>query len=421
MICNQQEEKTAAQIKDIFKLILPKGKSERVVFFTSFFFYIWYTLFFLYQTGVIDAPTMIYDLYYGFDNLLYFHSGGNSGCDSHPLLRFFLYPFLLFSDLLGGITYKAKGIIWMILCVSLVSSANVYVFRYLRQIIKIKLHQAVLLTSFFACFSTNLVLAFTTETYTISQSILLLFVLFFSFAIINDRKINIGTFVFASILTGGTTITNYAKIAVMYFFTNRKLRFKILAIGIMGIIMLGIMLVSMKTGDVSYKHRMGWRLVFTDPLRNQYDFITMVTDFLVGSGLLFAQSVVDIHNRLIQGPYTGYWQYAWLIVLFSGVILSTILNIKNKLFLLLAGTLGVDIFIHIVMKYNLPEGFIFGGHWVFMMPLILGWLYHKITPKQQTALTAVVAILFVPMIINNAYYLYDIFLKLQELYPPISA
>lgn len=421
MICNSQQEKTITQIKDIFKLVPPKGKGERIVFFSSFFFYIWYTMFFLYKTNVIDAPTLIYDLYYSFDNLLYFHTGGNAGCDSHPLLRFFLYPILLFSNLLGSISYKAKGIFWMILCVSLVSSANVYVFRYLRQIIKIKLHQAILLTSFFACFSTNLVLAFTTETYTISQFILLIFVLFFSFAIINERRINTGTFIFASLLTGGTTITNYAKIAIMYFCTNRKLLYKILAIGIMGIIMLGIMLVSMKTGDISYKHRMGWRMEFTGSIKDQYNYITMVTDFLVGAGLLFAQPVVDMYNQLAQGPYTGYWQYGWLIVLFSGIILSTILNIKNKLFLLLIGTLSVDIFIHIIMKYNLREGFIFGGHWVFMVPLILGWLYHKLPPKQQTALTAVVAILFVPMIVNNAYYLSYIFLKLQELFPPISA
>ena len=42
--------------------------------------------------------------------------------------------------------------------------------------------------------------------------------------------------------------------------------------------------------------------------------------------------------------------------------------------------LAVDVAVHLVGGYGLDEAVIFGGHWIFLVPMALGWLY-RVLPK----------------------------------------
>ena len=63
----------------------------------------------------------------------------------------------------------------------------------------------------------------------------------------------------------------------------------------------------------------------------------------------------------------------------------------------------MDIIIHCVLKFGLNVAYIYGGHFVFVYPLFLGWLFHSYQkqPKILNFLVSVVLILCVYLAANN--------------------
>ena len=79
---------------------------------------------------------------------------------------------------------------------------------------------------------------------------------------------------------------------------------------------------------------------------------------------------------------------------------------------------AVDLFITGVLKYGISEGFIFGGHWVFIIPMLLGWMYQGLKNNRQKTIFDVVMIgMFVSLLIINAYRLSQIFDFALKYYP----
>ena len=57
------------------------------------------------------------------------------------------------------------------------------------------------------------------------------------------------------------------------------------------------------------------------------------------------------------------------------VAASALLNLKNKYVQLLLMYLSIDFVIHFIIRYGMNEAILFGGHWMFAIPILLGWLY----------------------------------------------
>lgn len=62
---------------------------------------------------------------------------------------------------------------------------------------------------------------------------------------------------------------------------------------------------------------------------------------------------------------------------------------------------GFDIFLHVIIGFGSGEAFLYGGHWVFLVPLFIGWLHKSITEKEKKILLYVISFLFLSLIINN--------------------
>ena len=117
------------------------------------------------------------DIYFSYDNPLILKLG-RTQISGHPLLMLFYYPFVLIGNGLAYlVTFKAKTLLFVLLSSSMISMSSVYIFRYLREIIEIKRSVAYLITLFFAFFSTNLLLSFTPESFTLS-AIFLAFIMY---------------------------------------------------------------------------------------------------------------------------------------------------------------------------------------------------------------------------------------------------
>lgn len=374
---------------------------------------------FLFKTGLIDDKLMRLDLYFSFDHALYFHRPGNEGCDSHPLLRYFMAPVFWISEFFKLISYKAKGAFLVTFYTSVVALANVYVFRYLKNILVIKGYPLYLFTALFGCFSTNMILCFTPETYPISQLLLLLSLYFFTIMFIRGEKITVETFSIMSILVGGTTITNYVKIAALYLFTPRKWKTKIIHIFFLGFVMSCITYLSVKSGGYSFMQRVMWRSNFRKTIEGVYEYISAVINDFFGYSLLFPDIVPNDSSQIIFGGYNSFWQFLWIAILACILVVSVLLNFRKSVFQLLLAVIGVDFLIHVVLKYNLLEGFIFGGHWIYAIPLILGWLYSSVNLQKQKIISVIVSILLIVMLINNVIKARSLFDLASSMFPPV--
>ena len=78
----------------------------------------------------------------------------------------------------------------------------------------------------------------------------------------------------------------------------------------------------------------------------------------------------------------------------------------------------VDIVIHCVLKFGLHTSYIYGGHFVFVIPLLIGWLFfaYKNAPKTLSFLYVSVGVLSVFLIMNNLFRMNEFFLFLDQFY-----
>ncbi|MDR0413170.1 MAG: DUF6080 domain-containing protein, partial [Dysgonamonadaceae bacterium] len=97
---------------------------------------------------------------------------------------------------------------------------------------------------------------------------------------------------------------------------------------------------------------------------------------------------------LRPGNYTGFLPYFLTFPLLFLFVLSFILNRKQVLVKLIIFYASVDKLIHFVLRYGLNEAILFGGHWLFLVPISLGWLYRWISKRNVSSLVLDVYIIF---------------------------
>ena len=61
---------------------------------------------------------------------------------------------------------------------------------------------------------------------------------------------------------------------------------------------------------------------------------------------------------------------------------------KNRLFLILTSCFAVDLFYLFVLKIGTNESFIHGGHFIYLIPLFIGWLYTSLSEKLKIILSS---------------------------------
>ena len=129
--------------------------------------------------------------------------------------------------------------------------------------------------------------------------------------------------------------------------------------------------------------------------------------------MIFSSFVVrDYHNKkgfhynaIFMDVFTSVIPYIFVVAVLILVFWSYFKNFKNKFVQILMLSFFVDIIIHCVLKFGLHTSYIYGGHFVFVVPMMLGWLFfgYKNSPKMLSFLTVFVGILFVFLIANNVY------------------
>lgn len=420
------------EVKDIVKLFYPNNKQEWILISFLFAFYLSFGLVLALDTYLLDYKDKITDFHFSFDSLSFFLMDGED-LVSHPLIRVITRPIAYLSGIIAGFFgyAKIKTILVLLFTVYCVSMSGILVFRFLKKQVELNTVLSILLTVMYASFFTCFILSFTYESFTISVLFLMAMTYFYASSIKNDTKTNFGADLFFTLMAGGITTTNFAKGVACVFFTKGDLKSRVLRMSILSILFLlicfGIYSIFIQNADSQYNNVLGKYSTYSNAAMGISDYLMRIIDTFLIMPILSLDLVVIDHyieplKRIIHTFDTNWendwWRYSFAIVFYGLLLLGVVKNYKNKIVLMLVAIFAVDICIHILLRFGLSEGFfLYGGHWIFIFPLLLGFLYKAINNKYQKLLFGTYIVLAIVLFVGNISAIYKFVNLAIECFP----
>ncbi|WP_317174678.1 DUF6080 domain-containing protein [Chryseobacterium antibioticum] len=415
---------------NLLKQVFPSTYTELAVF-----------LFFLTCYGILGSYIALHyriifdsripwDAYFSFDNKAIVMTGGSF--ERHPLAYYFFNWVREFSLLISGgkmdTTFRLT-LAW--LSNTAISLCMVQIFKYLKNITGLPLTISLLIILFFGAFSTNIILSFTPENFTYTLLLLSIYNYYAAVKIKRDEKMPGSALTLAGITIGGLTITNLVKVFIPVLFEKDLFRswkkfgnavFRV-ALTMVCFVFLYLLRIDFKYENIFSKTNQQYEK-FSN-VESIPDWDMMLSYFFGGSVLFPSFMTTDKHNMkgfdfkgLLMEPYSSSFCYAFIIGLLALILWSYFKNFKNKLMQILAISFLIDIVIHCIMRFGLHTSYIYGGHFVFVYPLLLGWLFNSYRSHQKTLsfLMATMVILLAFLLANNLFRMSDFFQFLETYY-----
>lgn len=415
--------KSLNKILSFLKIIFPSTKTEILIFLFFVILYGANAWFIAENFRIVYDDRIPWDAYFSFDNRAIIQTGG--GFERHPLSNYFFNNVRDFALWLSGNRYNAVFRLVLALFSTLtVALANVQIFKYLNNIIGIPLKISFVILAFYGLFVTNILLSFTPETYTYTLLVLSVFNYYSAIKIRSEKPISFGATVLGSVVVGGLTITNIVKVYIPFLFEKDIFRsWKKMGLAISKIIVSAgvFMLLFLLRLDFNFQN-------FFNKTGEQYDKFSqpkvtplwdMISSWFFGGNILFPGFVIrDYHNKqdffykaLFMDVYTSAASYIFVGLVLGLIIWSIVNNYKNKLIWILVISFSVDILIHCVLKFGLHTSYIYGGHFVFVYPLLIGWLFYSLKDKQN-----LVSLVYGLLLILTVYLGFNNIFRLEEFY-----
>ncbi len=419
-----------SKLAAFLKLVFPCTAPEVVLFFVFLVAYGTLGSVISVNYRIIFDNRIPWDAYFSFDNRAIVMTGG--GFERHPLANYFFDLVRNTGKQLSGGQYNSDFRLFLAWCsTTAISLSLVQIYKYLKNIIRLPVYLCVFLVVFFSLFSTSILLSFTPETYTYTLFLLVLFNYYAALKIGKDEKIPAAALALATVSVGGLTITNAAKVFVPVLFEKDLFRsWQKVGNAIMrSLIAVGVFV-------LLYLSRLNFDIerIFTKTAA-QYDKFSdpkvtplwdMVVSWFWGGNMLFPGFVIrDYHNAkgfeykaIFMEVYTGPLPYVFCGLIFVLFVLGYLRNWKNKLVQVLMVSFLLDIVIHVVLKFGLHTSYIYGGHFIFAVPLMLGWLFYSFRENRQifSALLSVMILLLAYLCINNVLRMQEFFYFLEAFY-----
>lgn len=400
-----------------FQLAFPARKIEWCIFIVYLLIFCSSGYFIAQKYTIIFDQRIPWDAYFSFDNRAIVLTGG--GFERHPLANYFFEYIRAFSLWVSSGKYDASFRFSLAVFSSFAMAFSIlYVFKYLCYIIKLEYNIALLLSVFFSLFSTTLLLSFTPETYTYTQPLLLLFLLYASQQIQKKRPLSSLAMILGAMSIGGLTITNTAKVFLPTLFEHqlykrtRNLLFAFGKISLSIFALLGLFLYRMDFNYQQILHKTETQYEkFSQPkITPIWD---MIASWFWGGNMLFPSFIMrDYHSKegfqykaLFMDTYSSFASYIWVILIFLGIIWAVLKQRKNTLIYILLSFGAVDTIIHIVLKFGLHTAYIYGGHYIFLVPLFLGWLLssYSSASRYRIIIVCTLIVMMTFLFMNNLY------------------
>ncbi len=415
---------------DFLKTVFPATPFELLLFVIFLSAYGTLGTYIALHYRIVFDDRIPWDAYFSFDNRAIVMTGG--GFERHPLANYFFDWIrelaLVFSD------GKKNDIFRLVLawCSNIaVSLSLIQIYKYLKNIIRLPKYISLLILTYFALFATTILLSFTPETYTYTLFFLVLFNYYAALKLRKEEKIPAAALTLATISVGGLTVTNAVKVFIPLFFEkgiykswkkwgNAVLRI-IISVGVFVLLFLYRL-------DFNY-------MQFLNKSGEQYEKFSkpkvtplwdMIYSWFFGGNMLFSSFIIrDYHSKegfqykaLSMDVYTSLIPYLFVAVVLILVLWSYFKNFKNKLVQVLMISFLVDIIIHCILKFGLHTSYIYGGHFIFVIPLMLGWLFYgyRDSPRIMAALLCTVSLLLFYLGMNNLWRMEEFFVFLDKYY-----
>jgi hypothetical protein len=374
----------------------------------------------VFNTFLLDYPETCCNTFLGFDGQ-HISRRGFANLTDHPFMAVFSVPIVYIGNLLALILgYKAKTFFLVLFCTFLVVQTQIIIRRYLIKIIGLGVWKSNIITLFFAVFASNFTMAIVYDSFTFSFFLLTVAIYYLSCKLKNDERISISSGFWLAFSIGGVTITNIAKVLSVYFFERitikEMLRKQTIIFSIFMSLFLALTAILYVLTSRERITDIFWRFgEYSQPwfYLPEEKFQTIISRFFGSPMLMPGYQVVD--REWPEGPftvlsnYTDMWQYGITFFIMALLVWGVWSQRKNRLVLFMVFNFMLDIVIHIVFEYGLGESFIYAGHWLFIFPILLGWLIKD--QKERIGKIMVVLLILIAIVTlgNNMYRFYDIY------------
>ena len=419
------------KILSFLKSVFPSTKTELLIFLFFVIVYGANAWFIAENFRIIYDDRIPWDGYFSFDNRAIVQTGG--GFERHPLSNYFFDQIRNFALWISGNRYDSVfRLVLALFSTVVISLANVQIFKYLNNIIKLPLKISLLILAFYGLFVTNILLSFTPETYTYTLLFLSIFNYYSAKKIKEEKSVSFAATILGSVFIGGLTITNIVKVYIPFLFEKKifwnwkKIGWAVAKIATSVMVFLFLFMLRL---NFNFQN-------FLNKTEEQYDKFSkpkitplwdMITSWFFGGNVLFSNyEIRDYHTKdktfyykaLFMDVYTSAFPYFFIGLILLIVILSVVKNYKNKLIWILVISFSIDILIHCVLKFGLHTSYIYGGHFVFVYPLLLGWLFFSYRNKtiSLSILYGVIMMMTVYLGFNNFYRLGEFYQFLETYY-----
>ena len=418
------------KFSDFLKTVFPETKLELFLFLVFLIAYGVLGTYIALNYRIVFDNRIPWDAYFSFDNRAIVMTGG--GFERHPLANYFFNWIREFAYLFSNGKKDETFRLVLVWCSNFaISLSLIQLYKYLKNIIALPKKISLLILFFFSFFTTPILLSFTPETYTYTLLFLVLFNYYAALKLRKEEKIPATALALAAISIGGLTVTNIVKVYIPLLFEKNVFRnwrkFGNLVLRV---------LISVFVFVLLFLYRLDFKFLnFLNKSGEQYEKFSnpkvtpiwdMIASWFFGGNMLFSSFVTrDYHNKkgfeykaLFMDVYTSAISYAFVAAVIMLVLWSFAKNFKNKFVQILMISFLVDIVIHCILKFGLHTSYIYGGHFIFVVPLMLGWLFYgyKDSPKIVALLYVTVSILFFYLAINNVYRMIEFFDFLEMYY-----
>ena len=340
---------------------------------------------YIYSTGLLMPHGDAIGAYLGYDNYYRFTTRGGAWDVSHPLITpLYLINRVLLVPLLG----EGGALVGILLASALLMAIAVAgCCGYLRRVVQLDTGRSLLLSGLLLSTFTVMTLSFTVESYPLSMALLVLSLLCLSSQLKQEKRLSGWQVSLWSLLLGGVTLTNFAKPLSLLLLSKESLWQRVRKVLLPTLLLLALVVAVgcfyQQRGASQGAEEPMLTAQVNDLLRFQTRSADLVPDFFGHPLLISDLEMRELHGETMLRP-TPYACWAmqllpWGVVL---LLLSMIwVGRRDPLAWAIPLYLAVDVAVHLIGGYGLDEAVIFGGHWVFLVPMALGWLYH-VLPKQ---------------------------------------
>ena len=374
-------------LHELRALLFPKSPIEYAVFLIAFCYFAGCSL---YINGLIPHNQHIEIL--GFDYSTYLRQF--SELDTifyfpfrHPFLGILLSPFII----LGYLFYKLSATIHLyyvcVLFSACVSLSVMLCFKIQREILQVRLAEAIIGCFLFSSFAYMPILAAVPESFSISMLILTITLYMGGRQIVLGKAHSVLQWLTMFFLAGGITITNAIKVGLAFVISNRfnKKKLIMLALGGLVLVLLGFSGFYLRMARYNAAHPEAPKTIMRSLNQTCYWIRTdlSATDKIDISTARFFSEPIIFHGNLLRHheiplSYENPLSKILVGALYGLALLSFALNLKSKLTWLLLSLFSVDVLIHLVIFWSTVEGHLFCGHWYFLLPILLAQSFIKL-------------------------------------------